>query len=56
MESSAGQLGLADASVLKLYAHRGQSGCEHAAELSIVYGYVEFTDPAKFEELRLFLG
>lgn len=56
VESLAGQLGIADASVLKLYAQRGQTGYEHAAEISAVYGYVEFADPARHEELRLFLS
>ncbi|WP_420820310.1 DUF4158 domain-containing protein [Specibacter cremeus] len=54
VESVAGQLGIADASVLRLYAQRGQTGYEHAAEISAVYGYVDFTDPVKHEELRLF--
>ncbi|WP_104111906.1 Tn3 family transposase [Arthrobacter sp. N199823] len=56
VESLAGQLGIADASVLKLYAQRGQTSYEHAAEISTVYGYVEFADRDKHEELRLFLA
>lgn len=56
MESLAGQLGIADASVLKLYAQRGQTDYEHAAEISALYGYVDFADPVKYEELRLFLS
>ena len=56
VESLAGQLGMADASVLKLYAQRGQTGYEHAAEISAVYGYVDFADPARHEELKLFLS
>ncbi|EMQ96642.1 transposase Tn3 [Paeniglutamicibacter gangotriensis Lz1y] len=56
VESLAGQLGIADASVLKLYAQRGQTAYEHAAEISTVYGYMELADPAKHEELRLFLS
>ena len=56
VESLAGQLGIADASVLKLYAQRGQTGYEHTAEISAMYGYGEFADPAKSEELRLFLS
>lgn len=56
VESLFGQLGIADASVLKLYAQRGQTGYEHTAEISAVCGYVEFADPAKSEELRLFLS
>ena len=55
VESLAGQLGIADASVLKLYAQREQTGYEHAAEISIVYGYADFSDPTRYEELRLFL-
>jgi hypothetical protein len=56
VESLAGQLGIADASVLKLYAQRGQTAYEHAAEISAVYGYVDFADPARHEELKLFLS
>jgi len=56
VESLAGQLGIADASALKLYAQRGQTGYEHAAEISAVYGYVDFADPVKYEQLRLFLS
>ncbi|MET3174626.1 UNVERIFIED_ORG: hypothetical protein ABIB52_002477 [Arthrobacter sp. UYCu721] len=52
VESLAGQLGIADASVLKLYAQRGQTGYEHAAEISTVYGYREFADPVRYEELN----
>ena len=55
VESLAGQLGIADASVLKLYAQREQTGYEHAAEISIVYGYADFSDQARHAELRLFL-
>lgn len=55
VEFLAGQLDIADASVLKLYAQRGQTGYEHAAEISIVYGYADFSDPASHAELRLFL-
>ncbi|WP_276203733.1 DUF4158 domain-containing protein [Pseudarthrobacter sulfonivorans] len=51
-----GQLDIADASVLKPYAQRAQTGYEHAAEISVVYGYVDFADPIKHEELRLFLS
>lgn len=56
VESLAGQLGIADASVLKLYAQRTQTGYEHAAEISAVYGYVEFADPASYQDLKLFLS
>ena len=56
VESLAGQLGIADASVLKLYAQREQAGYEHAAEISAIYGYVDFADPATHEELKLFLS
>lgn len=56
VEPVAGQLGIADASALKLYAQRGQTGYEHAAEISAVYGYVDFADPVKYEQLRLFLS
>lgn len=56
VESLAGQLGIADASVLKLYAQRGQTGYEHAEEIAAVYGYVDFADPVKYEELKLFLS
>ncbi|MBT2552313.1 Tn3 family transposase [Arthrobacter sp. ISL-5] len=56
VESLAGQLGIADASVLKLYAQRGQTGYEHAEEISAVYGYEDFTDPEKNEQLKLFLS
>ncbi|WP_241981287.1 DUF4158 domain-containing protein [Cryobacterium algoritolerans] len=56
VESLAEQLGIADASTLKLYAQRGQTGYEHAAEISAFYGYVDFADPVKYEELRLFLS
>ncbi len=55
VESLAGQLGISDASVLKLYARRGQTDYEHGAEISDVYRYVDFADPVKYEELRLFL-
>ncbi|WP_223859382.1 DUF4158 domain-containing protein [Pseudarthrobacter sulfonivorans] len=56
VESLAGQLGIADASVLKLYAQRGQTGYEHAEEISAVYAYVDFADPEKNEQLKLFLS
>ncbi|TDW26979.1 Tn3 family transposase [Cryobacterium psychrophilum] len=56
VESLAGQLGIADASAFKLYAQRGQTGYEHAAEISAVYGYVDLADPVMYEELRLFLS
>ncbi len=56
VESLASQLGIADASVLKIYAQRGQTRYEHAAEISTVYGYVQFGDRDKHEELRLFLA
>lgn len=56
VDSLAAQLGIVDASVLKLYAQRGQTGYEHTAEIAAVYGYVEFADPATSEELRLFLS
>lgn len=56
VESLAGQLGITDASVLKLYAQREQTGYKHAAEISTAYGHVEFADPVKSEELRLFLS
>lgn len=56
VESLAGQLGIADASVLKLYAQRGQTGYEHTAEISAMYGYVDFADPTRHEELKLFLS
>lgn len=56
VESLVGQLGIADASVLKLYAQRAQTGYEHATEISAVYGYVDFADPFKHEELKLFLS
>lgn len=56
VESLAGQLGIADASILKLYAQQGQTGYEHAEEISAVYGYADFTDPEKNEQLRLFLS
>ena len=56
VESLAGQLGIADASVLNLYAQRSQTGYEHAAEICAVYGYVDFADPDRREELRLFLS
>ena len=56
MESLAGQLGIADASVLNLYAQRSQASYEHAAEICAVYGYVDFADPDRREELRLFLS
>lgn len=52
----AGQLGIADASVLKLYAQRAQTGYEHAAEISGVYGYVDFADSTGQEDLKLFLS
>ncbi|MDJ0355538.1 DUF4158 domain-containing protein [Paenarthrobacter sp. PH39-S1] len=44
VDSLAGQLGIADASV------------EHAAEISAVYGDMDFADPVKYEELMLFLA
>lgn len=53
VESLAGQLDIADASVFKLYAQRPQTGYEHAAEISTVYGYVDFADPGRHEELRV---
>ena len=53
MESLAGQLGIADASVLNLYAQRSQASYEHAAEICAVYKYVDFADPDRREELRL---
>lgn len=56
VESLAGQLDIADASALRLYAQRGQTGYDHAAEISTVYGYVDFADPVKYEELRVFLS
>lgn len=34
----------------------GQTGYEHAEEISAVYGYADFTDPEKNEQLRLFLS
>lgn len=44
VESLAGQLGIADASVLKLYAQRGQTGYEHADLLQVprstIYGHL----------------
>ncbi|MDO5745828.1 MAG: DUF4158 domain-containing protein [Micrococcaceae bacterium] len=55
VESLAGQWWIADASVLKLYAQRGQTGYEHAAEISTVYGYADFSNPGEHEELKLFL-
>ena len=55
VESLAGQLGIADASVLKLYAQWGQTGYEHAAEISTVYGHADFSYPGGHEELKLFL-
>lgn len=56
VQSLAGQLGIADSSVLKLYAQRGQAGYEHAAEISAAYGCVDFADPTRHEELKLFLS
>lgn len=38
------------------YTRRGQTGYEHAAEISAAYGYVDFADPARHEELKLFLS
>ena len=48
VESLAGQLGIADASAFKLYAQRGQTGYEHAAEISAIYGYVDLADPVTY--------
>ena len=42
VESLAWQLGITDASVLKLSAQREQTGYEQAAEISTVYGYADF--------------
>ena len=55
VESLPGQPGIADASLLKLYAQLPQPCYEHPAEISTVYGYADFSDPARYEELRLFL-
>ncbi len=52
----AGQLGIPDPSVLKRYAQRLKTHCEHASETPATPGYRDFSDPAAAGELREFLA
>jgi TnpA family transposase len=52
----AGQLGVADASVVKRYAERQSTQWEHAAEIRQAYGYRDFTDGEPQQEVRAFIG
>ncbi|ETA03452.1 hypothetical protein ThrDRAFT_01198 [Frankia casuarinae] len=52
----AGQLDVADSSVVKRYTERLPTQHEHAREIRSVYGYRDFADPQAATELRAFLA
>ena len=52
----AGQLGVAEASVVTEYAARQSTQWEHSAEIRQAYGYRDFTDERPQQDVRAFLA
>ena len=56
VEYVAGQLDIADPSVVKRYTERPKTAYEHAWEIRAAYGYRDFADAGVHEQLVEFMG